>query len=381
MTDVREIDRIEDLAPLREAWHRLLGETADASFFHTLEWLETYWKHFGQGRKLRVLVVSDAGRPIGILPLVVLLERRKIVPVRVLTYPLDDWGGQYGPMGPRPAAVLDAGLDYLRQRRRDWDLLDLRWAAKGGPAFLATDRAMRGAHLKVYPTVRATTAQIELTGTYDDYLASRTSKWRNNHRRCRQRIARHGELSLERHCPDVSDGADGAVRWDLYDTCVELAEASWQGSSTTGTTLSHESVRAFLRDCHAAAAALGMADVNVLRLGGRPVAFAYNYRWRDRVFGLRLGYRPELAKAGIGNLLFASIIEDSCRRGDRLYDMGPGSLAAKKGLLTRTVDLWQFTHFPPMALRGQLVRLKHLAREYTRIGRRRIRHRRPVAVP
>src|SRR4051812_47442604 len=114
MYTVREINDPIRLGDLSEAWQALLPQTAGASFFHTLDWLETYWAHFGNKQRLRVMVVEDdnraaVNRTIGIVPLVV-RARRGLATVRVLTYPLDDWGSFYGPIGPDPAAALHAAL-------------------------------------------------------------------------------------------------------------------------------------------------------------------------------------------------------------------------------------------------------------------------------
>ena len=57
MSEVIEINRIEDLAPYRLIWNSLLPQTRGASFFQSLDWLESYWRHFGQEQKLRVLIV------------------------------------------------------------------------------------------------------------------------------------------------------------------------------------------------------------------------------------------------------------------------------------------------------------------------------------
>ena len=68
MIEVQTIDDISELASYRLFWTSWLPETPRASFFHTLEWLETYWDHFGDDQKLRALVVRSAGKPIGIVP-------------------------------------------------------------------------------------------------------------------------------------------------------------------------------------------------------------------------------------------------------------------------------------------------------------------------
>jgi CelD/BcsL family acetyltransferase involved in cellulose biosynthesis len=360
MTTVREINRIDDLAEFRHDWHRLWAQTPLASFFHTLDWLEVYWRHYAADQKLRVLIVSDARQPIGVLPLVVTTERTRVGPVRVLTYPLHDWGDTYGPIGPNPAITLAAGLEHIRRTRRDWDLLEFRWLPSDSDT-TTTQQAMRGAGFQAYQTVWTHTAVIDLAGTWDDYLAGRHSKWRNNLNRWERRLRERGEIEFVRYRPVGSAQHDDDPRWDLYDACEELARRSWQGSSTTGTTLSHESVRPFLRESHVAAVRAGLLDLNLLFLGGTPVAYAYNYHCGGLVYGLRIGYDPEFRQAGAGNCLYARAIRDSFARGDRLYDLGPGSFDAKRYYWSRILPILRFSHFPTLAIRAQLLRMKRWA--------------------
>ena len=107
MARVLEINRIEQLLPFRQDWGDLLRETRGASFFQSFDWLEIYWRHFGEGQKLRVLVVLDEDRPLGILPLVVRREATRAGWLRVLTFPLHAWGSFYGPV--TPGCEIDAG--------------------------------------------------------------------------------------------------------------------------------------------------------------------------------------------------------------------------------------------------------------------------------
>jgi len=138
-----------------------------------------------------------------------------------------------------------------------------------------------------------------------------------------------------------------------------LAEKSWQGSSATGTTLSHESVRSFLREMHHEAARAGGADLNLLLVDDRPVAFEYNYVYRGNVFGLRKGFDPAWKPFGPGTVLQQMSLEDSFRRGDWLYDLGPGSPECKRPWQTGTVTSYRYTHYPATVARAQVLRLKH----------------------
>jgi hypothetical protein len=358
MTDVHEINDIAELAEYRSAWHALLEQTAWANFFQSLEWLECYWRHFGGGQKLRVLIVSASGEPVGILPLVVLTEHSRVGRLRVLTYPLHDWGSFYGPIGPNPQETLNAGLAYIHHSPRDWDMIELRCSGAASSDREQTGSAMLGTGGQAYKTVWSQTAVIDLPDSWDVYWASRTSKWRCNVKRRQRGLAESGEVSYLRYRPRGESHGETDPRWDLYEACEDLARRSWQGSSITGTTISHESIRPFLRDVHAVATRLGAADLGLLLFDGKPLAFLYNYCWRGSVYGLRTGYDPELSQQGVGSLLCTWTIRDSIERGDRFYDMGVGSLLNKRPFLTRVLPIFRYGHYPLSVPRTQVLRVK-----------------------
>ncbi len=292
MTTVREINDLRELAGCRPLWNALLAQTAGASFFHSLEWLETYWTHFGKDCRLRVLVVSRGSRVVGILPLVVRTERRRIGAVRVLTYPLDHWGSFYGPIGPHTRATMLAGLSHVRGSARDWDFIELPWVDATGCDQGRTRSALKHAGLGVLDERWQPSALVDLTanGGWQTYWASRTSRWRNNVRRSEKKLAQQGDVKYVRYRPTGLTGGQCDPRWDWYEQCERIARASWQGDSDNGTTLTHEAIRPFLRDCHRVAAAAGALDLNLLLVDEEPVAFNYAYHYAGYVFGLRTGY-------------------------------------------------------------------------------------------
>jgi len=356
MIEVREINQIEGLQEFRLAWQGLLARTPGASFFHSLDWLECYWKHFASGQKLRVLVVSENRQPVGIMPLVVRTESTRVGRLRMLSYPLHDWASFFGPIGPTPSATLIAGLRHVRQTPRDWDVLDLRWVDVDGNDFGRTERAMTQTGLRPCGQKWDRTSLVELPETWQAYWEGRELKFRKNIDRLQRRMAAQGPVELVRYRPAAV--ADGEVdpRWDLFDTCVALAERSWQGESGDKTNLCHAKVGDFFRDAHDAAARLGAVDACLLYCHDEPAAFIYNYRWQHAVCGLRRGFDPRLRHLGPGLVLQKMMLEDGHRRGDRCYDFGTGSHSSKRAWRTSVRTSYRFTFFPALAFRAQLLR-------------------------
>ncbi len=357
MPSIEEIREIEHLKSSSLRWSALLAQTRGGSFFHSLDWLLAYWRHFGHGQELRVLVASSHGEIIGILPLVLRREATRLGAIRVLTYPLQDWGSFYGPIGGQPAATLLTAMLYLRRVQRDWDVLDLRWideTVDGG----RTQRAMEMAGFSARAGVWATTCIVDLPDTWNAYFSGLSSKFRNNLRRAEKRLAQEGDAILERYRPLGAAYGDGDPRWALYDECVEISRRSWQGRSATGTTLCHSQVADFFRDTHFLAAQNGTLDITVLRLNGQAVAFSYNYHTDGALYGLRMGYDPAWAHCGVGSVLLAWTLRDSIRRGDHCLDMGVATHEIKQCWNPRMTPLGRVTHYPAASPRAQLLAWK-----------------------
>jgi CelD/BcsL family acetyltransferase involved in cellulose biosynthesis len=367
---VIEINDARELVHYQLAWEALLAQTPGANYFQTLDWLSVYWQHYGAGCRLRVLVVQVLGKTIGILPLVVREEATKVGRLRVLNYPLQDWGTFYGPIGPNPTATLLASFNHLQRTARDWDVLDLRWVDEQRTDRGRTARALEQSKLTAYRNQWSESAIIDLSaaGTWDNYWASRTSKWRNNVRRNERRLNELGEVKHLRYRPLGARYGDDDPRWDLYRECEGIARRSWQGESKNGTTLSHDSIRNFLQDSHAAAAKAGGVDLNLLYVNDTAVAFNYAYCLQGSLFGLRMGFDRATGAEGAGSVLLYRMLQDSFVRGDRVFDLGDEYLDCKRPWQTLTVASYRYSHYPPVVSRAQLIHAKRWVQSWLGSG-------------
>lgn len=357
MSRVIELRSLEALEAFRFVWHRLWQETRRADFFLTYEWFAAYWRHFGHDKQMRVLLVESEGETVGIVPLARIERRTSLGTIRTLTYPLDDWGGFYGPVGGHRAAALMSALRHVVDSPRDWDILDLRWIDGRRTDGLRTPAAMRqvGMHPISQPWMEY--PLIETAGGWDAWLRGRPAERRREIERQLRRLRERHDVRYVRHRPGGRGCRDADPRWDLFHACVAVAEKSWQGTQDAGTTLAHKPTREFLRDLHVSAAQLGCLDVNVLFFDDQPVAYAYNYVQEGRVIGLRMGYDPDRRSDGPGTALMRLMVEDSCRRGDAEIDLGPGRTRFKDYWATQVAVSYRYTYYAE-SLRGRLLRLR-----------------------
>jgi CelD/BcsL family acetyltransferase involved in cellulose biosynthesis len=355
--DSYELNCLSDLAPLRGVWDDLLKQTTNHSFFQTLEWLEASWDNYQHPQRLRVIVVCRDSRPIGIVPWCVRQEMRRVGAVRVLTYPLDDWGTFYGPLGAEPRTAIRAAFKHLAETARDWDLIDLRWVDEAADEFLTIGESMRESSYSFRVRPRMEVRLFRPTDGWDAYCRSRSRNWRRKMQYDINVLERAGEVRLLRYRPAAGQGSP-AEHARIYEMCERIAATTWQADDPSQSTLCSPRVRETFLRIHHAAAELGMLDANILLVGDEPVAFNYNYVTEGRVYGLRCGYDPTRGLEGCGRVLLYKMLEDSFERGDVEYNFGPGRQAYKERFATEMRHAYTFCHYARYSLRSQLLHLK-----------------------
>ncbi len=355
---IQLFDCLEQLVPLRPVWNQLWRQTPGTSFFGSWEWHDCFWRHFGRGKQLRVLVWWCGEEVRGILPLIIAREWTKAGPLRFLTYPLQNWGTFYTPLGPEPQQTLAVALKWLLEHRRGWDVLELRWVPLRGEQSRATRAALGQLGLEAVETIMEYSPMIQLPRSWDEYLASRSSKWRNSWRRAVKRVQRAGKVSWLRYRPRGERFEEVDPRWDLFEQALEVSRRSWQAHSTDGTTLCHPQVLPFFRDLHQAAVRLGAVELALLYLDGRPVAYHYNLIHQRCLFGLRTGYDQQYRHLGVGMVAIARLLQDSIQRGDVTLDMGAPQSLFKEQLATDMVPVARYTWAAPGGLRARLYQWK-----------------------
>ncbi|MBU0756928.1 MAG: hypothetical protein KKF44_02595, partial [Nanoarchaeota archaeon] len=71
MVKIRLIESLEDLEPISKEWDRLIKKSTVNNIFLTWDWMYVWYRHFGKGKRLFVLVCYEKDELIGIAPLVI----------------------------------------------------------------------------------------------------------------------------------------------------------------------------------------------------------------------------------------------------------------------------------------------------------------------
>ena len=86
MLRVTAIKKFEEFLALKDIWNDLIDRSRERNVFLTHDWLRCWWKGYGNGKNIFILLVSDFDGPVGIAPLMISKEIRRNIPIRRLGF-------------------------------------------------------------------------------------------------------------------------------------------------------------------------------------------------------------------------------------------------------------------------------------------------------
>jgi CelD/BcsL family acetyltransferase involved in cellulose biosynthesis len=349
---VREALAFRDLA--RE-WEVLTQRCALRTPFTHPIWCEVWWQHFAErhllvGDELRLLEVRDRG---GVL--------KAVAPFVATTRPSLSWLGirSLRLIGADPAVtelstlvcapedeprIVPALLDYLLERRKEWDMLSLGGIRADSDSARILERCQG------------------LTWTSDapDWETFKSSLKRNikeSLRKCYNAPKRDGltpEFRVHATPSEVNEALD---RWlTLHTMRAEFTE-----------TVVHRNVfavdppRAFLRAVMDRLAAHGMARIFELELKGQVVASRIGFVLGDTLYLYFSGYDPAFRQYSVMTTTVAEVLKWAIAQGLKSVNLSPGNDVSKTRWSPTEIK-YQKAVLPSPSLRGLVFhRIAHVA--------------------
>jgi CelD/BcsL family acetyltransferase involved in cellulose biosynthesis len=319
------LDSQHDLDRLQPTWEGLLAQSASSSVFLTWDWANAWWRHYGNGRKLCILSVQDAGRVAGLVPLFRGTSRRIGLSYRTLHFVGDgSWDSDYLDVVSREEdreTVVDAFARFLHDSRQSCDVLFLSEVPEDSASvpLLRRFAERQGWH---WEETRVPCAYVDLPADWEAFLRRLAPRMRTKIRSLVRSLEQTFDVRYER-C-DREDELPPRLQ-DLF----RLHELRWTGKNGSGVFQSREK-REFYADMARAFLCRGALRLHSLRVDGRHVAHQFCLEHANRMFLLQEGFDPSWDRHGVGNVLRAHVFRDCIERGIRTYDFLAGVTPHKK---------------------------------------------------
>lgn len=298
-------------------WDALQLDSEANRIYLTCDWISLWWQHFGEDEgQLWLLEVRDeAGSLIGIAPLMLV----HMSPIRGVRWRQLQFTGtslalehldivsQRG----REQDVLNAVLDFLKTRRKQWDVLCLNHLIEHSTtlALLRQSNDLPWQEEKVMIT-----PFLILPDNWDDYYSSLSKNKRKNQRRFRR--------ALDEQYPD------GRWHWRLVTDQDELAEAvdelimlhqdTWEARGEQGAFAGKRTD--FFRDVAQRFLERGWLLLSRLEFDGQLAASQFAYCYQGRIYNYSMGINHDFDDLSPGHMLREMVLRHAIKTGVKEYD-------------------------------------------------------------
>lgn len=307
-----------DFERLGTGWDALIEASVRPHIHHTHEWQLQWWRQFGEGRALRIGVVEESGCPVGIVPL--FLETRRGGPLGLIRWRTGAFLGlnlvdsaDFVKNGSDVASV--ASVDLLMSMA-EWEELDLRHFVTGSktPAFIKE----RASALGLEATVERIDGSpfLPLVGSFDNYLASLNTNWRQDSSRQQRRLQKDmGAVELE---------VRQQVTLNDLENVREVAQRRRDAGDERRCPLLEPLRMAFIQSLCKPLNDRGWWQLALLKVGGTIAAYHLGFQMKGTFFCWSVAHDPVYSKYSPGKILMRLHIEHCFLTGMQEFDFMAG---------------------------------------------------------
>lgn len=347
---VEACDSLEAFLRLGAAWNRLLDLQPDGTVFQSFEWNEAWWRAFGAGKQLYVLVVYDRDRLIGIAPFFRHVRRIGFVRYRELAF-LGDVVSDYCRFvvaDGREEEVMRAIVKHLLERRRDWEVVRLtempqaahiRWQAATG----SVRSACRHRH-----TVKTFT--LDTRQDWDTYWKALSGRYRTKFRR-QQRV-------LERCRIKLYSGEE--ITPEVLENVAEINRGGPE-KKRAGSPFLSEPLRRFHWQFLFESSLKNCFQIMMLYIGRKAAAYNYSFKFRNALVEYNSNYHQSFAAVSAGQYLHVLQIQYAFAAGFRAVDLMRGEYDYKRSLRCESGQNYESLLFQGRAVRNAYLSVEAVA--------------------
>ena len=317
---IRVITDSKEFESLRETWDGLLEKSYDNNIYLTWEWLFTWWKHYGEGKKLSILLIEDEGRIIGIAPLMQSRYRKGFIKFDVLENICStncDYSGII--LTQRKEEAMTTLLAYLgriisssniilriSQILKDSEFLSL--LRKQHPPFAKS--------LILNERVLTTCPYMSLPATWDEYFYSLRRKRRGNLSRALKSLQKDHTVEFEKCAPSNNLRESMQIFFDLH-------QKRWREQGISGI-FAEQKEREFYTDVAGSFSEKGWLDLTFINVDTKAASAVFGLKYERKFYYMVTAFASEYTNHSLGNLHIMYLIEDAIKNGLKEFDFLKG---------------------------------------------------------
>ncbi|HRZ66834.1 MAG TPA: GNAT family N-acetyltransferase [Candidatus Omnitrophota bacterium] len=311
--EYRWIEDIEDFRKIAAEWDSLVAAASDPQPFLLSDFLITWWKYFGKGKKLRIFVVEEGGKVKGGLPLCLNRGSAREGFAEFLHHVGEVAANYTEPLysdgGPEIFPLLARALSG----RRDWDVFCLTDIREGSRLLKELKGAPHHKDYSVFLISDHDNYAIDLGKGLESYQSSLSPKLKRDLKSKRKHITqKYGAVTLVKASGEKEVRASAA----LYKKFSRDAFAARNRKST----FENDKYADFFAEFLVLMEKAGRLDAHLLKAGDAVLAISFAYRFGRGFNWVLTAFDYEYKYYRPGYILIEELLKEICARGETYYN-------------------------------------------------------------
>lgn len=198
---IQVVSEYDNFMTLESTWRNVLEQSRNDVIYLTHEWFRCWWLSYGQGKRLSIILVKDKDDVIGIAPFYRARGfYRNIVPISEIGFCVNGMSPRvdFIVLRDREKDAIRCVFNYLCDGCQSWDILKLNKIHTKSPTYEIIKRVLYEKKLPIRITESVKSPYFHIDGRWDTYYASRSSRFRKRMRNTLNRVARFGDILIEK---------------------------------------------------------------------------------------------------------------------------------------------------------------------------------------
>ncbi|MFC1846847.1 GNAT family N-acetyltransferase [Chloroflexota bacterium] len=317
---IRVITSQEEFQSLEEIWHNLMQKCGqDCSIFQTHERLSTWWRRFGEWKRLNVLIIEREMEIIGIIPLARACYRLGFIKLEALETIAESNCNYIGIVSEQNRdEVIDALFTYL-EKELDRNNLILKLIAIPEDSqllnILQRKSAVFSKNLFFHEEVTTLAPYITLPTTWDEYFSSMGRKRRQLLRRELRNLEKTHCVKYGQYTPELQSEA--------LTKFFKLHKERWLAANVNGR-FSQPEMKHYFRELSDIFQKKNWLHLSYLKIDSDIVSIIYSCIYNQTFYVFMTGRDIRYSEHSVGHLHFLFLIKDAIGKRLRELDLLKG---------------------------------------------------------
>jgi CelD/BcsL family acetyltransferase involved in cellulose biosynthesis len=298
---------------LAQPWNSLLARSEMDIIYMTHEWFRMYWELLEKNSEMLIAVLNRDGEPEAIVPLMRIKAFWRGVPHTCLTFIANFYSCRVGAITTLPGNVIGPVLDHLEHEHIGFDMLYANFIPEDSKTnlMLKETLAKRGMKYRLLDSWQS--PYITLPSSWEEYLTSKNKHFRDSVKRTIKMFETGGEYTLRTYTrPEEFTEAWGKL--------LEVSRTTWKYK--LGSAIANKGInQLFYRTFAKMAVENGWFKMLILEHKKRPIAFTYEFPYKDRLFFNKTGFDESYGRASPGMYILSRSLQDAIGQGKREFDL------------------------------------------------------------